>query len=712
MSLARRAAPCLAILFAISAEAQTIAAPSRDSSWRDHDRAGLAARQRGDWRAALHHAVTLDSILYGIPRVTLVIARAHANLRDTAGAVAALSRYATMGLGYDVTADSQLAWLEPTAAFSPVARRVRSNRARRTHLETAATMPEEDFLAEGIAYDARRGRLLVTSIRYGKVVMVGRDGVARDFINLKKDGGWGGMGMAVDSARDRLWVTSRWYAATLGASPADSGRSVVLRYHLETGKLDARYELPRGAHEPGDICLAGNGDLFVSDGRAGTILVVRDTLAQLVPPGVLISPQGCAVDDRGPHPRLLVADYALGIAAVNTVTGEVSWLPRSSFVAVSGVDGMLLDGDRLIGVQNGVEPNRVIAMHLDHDRRSLSSVDVMAQDTSRLHEPTHVTMMGRNVVFVGNGGSNAFDLASGIRKPGSRLTAAALLVIPHAPVTGTDTALAKSELLALDRRLARETTESRDPVALVEHASDNAPVLVPNHPILRASSARSVLKARYGAPAFYAWTPAHAVVGADGLFGCTMGSSTYSAAPDSAKRAGSYITCWQRQTHSEQWSIAGHQRNDNQAQLSAGDAQPSVLPASVGEHASTADVEGALATDEAFARLGSQPDGPGPAFSAYIASDGILLLPPGYPAGPEGMRSLFMGYPKNRVLLWHPERAFGGGSGGLAFTVGYSLTRDRGHSPGTQVAGKYFSVWRNSASGRWEWILDQGTPGR
>ena len=713
MSLTWRAAPLvIAILYSSSVEAQTIAALSGDSSWRDHDRAGFAARQRGDWPAALHHALALDSMLYGIPRVTLAIARAHANLRDTAAAVAALSRYATMGLGYDVAADSQLTWLEPIAAFVPVARRLRSNRAARTPLEIAATMPEEDFVAEGVAYDARRQRLLVSSIRYGKVVAVATDGVTRDFIDLKKDGAWGGMGMAIDSARDRLWVTSRWYSATLGASPADSGRSVVLRYQLGSGKLEARYDLPRGAHEPGDLCLAGNGDVFVSDGRAGTIFVVRDTLALLLPAGPLISPQGCAVDERGPDRRLLVADYALGIAAVNIVTGDVSWLPRSRFVAVTGVDGMLLDGDRLIGVQNGVEPNRVIAMHLDHDHRSISSVEVIAQDTSRMHEPTHVTMMGRKVVFVGNGGFGAFDLASGLRKPGSRLHAASLLVIPHSRAIGTDTTSAKAELVAFDRRLAREAADSRDPVALLDHASSDAPILLPHHPILRAGSARSVLKERYGAPASYAWKPAHAVVGADGLFGCTIGASTYSVAADSAKRAGSYLTCWARQTSSEPWRIVGHQRSDSQGQSSAADARSRVFPASLAQHTSIADAEGALAADEAFARRSSLPDGPGPAFAAYIAPDGILVLPPNYPAGPEGMRSLFMEYPKSRVLLWHPERALGGGSGGLAFTVGYSLTRDRGDSPGAQVAGKYFTVWRQSASGRWEFVLDQGTPGR
>ena len=687
----------------------TIAVPG-DSTWRDHDRAARAARERRDWPAALRHAEILDSMVFGSPRVTLAIARAHANLRDTTRAAATLDRYARMGLTYDVRADSQLAWVAATPAFTPVRSRLAANGASRGMLRVAATMRQADFIGEGIAYDARRRRLLATSIRYGTVVAVGADGASRDFIDLKKDGGWAGLGLAIDSARGRLWISTMWYPHTNGVSAADSGKSSVFLYELATGKRVARYDLPRGAHEPGDLCVSRGGDLFVSDGRAGTISVVRagaDSMALLVPAGQLLSPQGCAVSDRGAggRERVLVADYALGIASVDAVTGSVAWLPRSSFVAATGIDGMLLDGDRLIGVQNGVDPHRVVALHLDADHGSIGSVSVVAQDTARIHEPTHVAMMGSDVVFVANGGFGAWDAATGKQRAGATLRAPVLarVSLGGRDRTPVDSVRVQRELLALDAELSGAT-----PLAFLDRMVADAPLLVPQHPILQATAAREVFDARYGKATGHAWKPQHAVTGSDGLFGCTVGVSRHRRA-DGAERIGSYVTCWQRARIGAPWRIVAHQRNEDQADTSARASIPRTLPASqIRAHDETG-AEGALATDEAFARRAALAEGPGPAFAAFAAPDAVLLVPPGYPAGPGGIGTFFGGYLATRVLLWSPDRAYGGGSGGLAFTVGYSLARDRGASAGRQVGGKYISVWRRAPSGRWEYIIDQGT---
>ena len=397
----------------------------RDSSWREHDRAGRAARERGDWRTAVRHYEILDSVVYGSPRVALAIARAYANLGDTLRAVGVLSRYSLMGLTYDVTADDQLRGIATASAFASVQRRLTANGLIRTPMQVAATMSSDDFLAEGVAYDARRRRLLVSSMRQGTIVSVGADSRPRDFIDLKREGGWAPLGLAVDSARDRLWVSSMWMPHTLGVSASDSGKSAVFLFDLASGRRVARYDLTRGNHEPGDICVGANGDLFVSDGRAGVMYrlpVGADSLSVLIPAGQLVSPQGCAVDPTSTGPRVLVADYALGIAAVEISTGKVTWLPRSRTVAVTGIDGMILSGDRLIGAQNGVEPNRIVAIHLGANHQSIDSVSVVAQDPDLIREPTHVTMAGRDVLFVANGGFGSFD-AAGKRNAGARLRA-------------------------------------------------------------------------------------------------------------------------------------------------------------------------------------------------------------------------------------------------------------------------------------------------
>jgi ketosteroid isomerase-like protein len=114
--------------------------------------------------------------------------------------------------------------------------------------------------------------------------------------------------------------------------------------------------------------------------------------------------------------------------------------------------------------------------------------------------------------------------------------------------------------------------------------------------------------------------------------------------------------------------------------------------------------------DADFAKLASLPAGPGPAFARFIADDGILLAPPNFPAGPRGIEVVFEGFPPDRVLAWEPMRAFGGGGAGLAFTVGHSVRRARDGSATGESRSKYLTVWRQRDDGRWEYILDFGSP--
>jgi ketosteroid isomerase-like protein len=114
--------------------------------------------------------------------------------------------------------------------------------------------------------------------------------------------------------------------------------------------------------------------------------------------------------------------------------------------------------------------------------------------------------------------------------------------------------------------------------------------------------------------------------------------------------------------------------------------------------------------DAAFARLGAESAGPGPAFARYAAPDAMLLGGPQPVRGPEQIRDVFKDFPRDRVILWEPMRAYGAGSGGLAFTVGHSSTVPRPGSSGAVTHGKYLTVWRQEPDGRWLYIFDLGSP--
>jgi ketosteroid isomerase-like protein len=566
--------------------------------------------------------------------------------------------------------------------------------------------------------------LLVASIRYGKVVALSAKGTASDFIDLAREGAWSALALAVDSARDRLWVTTEGLPHLARGSGPDSGRAAVLLYDLEKGTLRRRYELPQRGHELGDICLAASGDLYVSDGRAGAIYVVRngsDSLRQLVSAGQFVSPQGCAIDDDG-H-QIFAADYALGVATVDAASGAVAWLPRSRYLAVNGIDGLILRGDRLIGVQNGVTPNRLIVMHLDRGHTAIGSTRVLVRDTSSIREPTHLARVDGDVVFVVNGGFGAFDEA-GRRRVGMSLTApriGRLSLSPPSSAVFADTARTKRELFAADTLLAQRVATLGN-TAFIAALDSNAAVLLPDQPILKGrAESEGPFRARYDSPARYVWRVVHAVASSDGRFGCTVGFSRFVPVGDSALQTqpGAYITCWRRDRSAE-WRIVGHQRNDNRAQA-ATTLENEGLPSA--PHSATARFSGNAMhetqdADAAFARLAEEPDGLGAAFASFAADDAVLLGAPTLPRGPAQIRETFKGFPHDQLLLWDPRRELGGGGGdggggggggGLAFTVGHSEIRQRG-AASADSRSKYLTVWRQASDGRWEYIFDLGSP--
>lgn len=60
-----------------------------------------------------------------------------------------------------------------------------------------------------------------------------------------------------------------------------------------------------------------------------------------------------------------MSDYAYGIAVLDLSTGLLRPLRSARGVALDGIDGLSLYGDRLVAVQNGWPEPRVIALDLD-----------------------------------------------------------------------------------------------------------------------------------------------------------------------------------------------------------------------------------------------------------------------------------------------------------------------------------------------------------
>ena len=288
-----------------------------------------------------------------------------------------------------------------------------------------------------------------------------------------------------------------------------------------------------------------------------------------------------------------------------------------------------------------------------------------------------------------------------------------ILLLASVAFTQADTAATKSAILEADRSLAAAVASKGAQVFLDALAPDAA-VLFPGQPILKgAAGARSAFLARYDAPSSLTWNPVHAVVSTDGRLGCTMGYSRFRNPRDTAKveRRGMYLTCWTKGANGN-WQVAGTQLADSPPQTPVL-ADSATLPA--GPHSATVSIgsnalKAAQDADSIFAALGSEPAGPGPAFARYSADDAFLLGGDQFPRGPAAISAAFNGYSADRVITWKPMRDLGMGRGGLAFTVGHSVSGPCAGKTGPANASKYFSVWRQEPDGRWLYIFDLGTP--
>lgn len=418
--------PPLVLIFAI---ATTSHAQTTVDLYRKQDSAAAAARKAADWNAYRDRVVYLDSILNGHPNVRIVKARIYAHLGDTAAAYRSLRDFAAMGLVRRIEADTDLVTLRGTRQWQEITGKIAANASPIGSFTPAFTMPDSDFIAEDVTWDPTGSRWFVSGIRRSIVVAVDRDGRITPFAQ-GNDIGRGFLALAVDSARGVLWATTEAIPQAIGFDTTIAGRASLFRYDLKSGKLLQRYDMPATeAHGAGDIAVGENGDLYIADTGTGSIYVIPNggALVQLVKPGEFMSPQGPAMDRDGKH--FYISDYARGIARVDRRTGAVEWVRHDPTIAINGIDGIsVLDARTLVAVQNGTNPNRVIRIALDSSGLRAVKVDVLAQNDSAIHEPTHGVFVGRDYYFIANGGYGAFGEDGKLRE-GERAIAPVVMKI-------------------------------------------------------------------------------------------------------------------------------------------------------------------------------------------------------------------------------------------------------------------------------------------
>jgi hypothetical protein len=355
------------------------------------------------------------------------LARVEAELGLTGLALQRLEIYARSGLDLgDPSTEPAFAALRQNVAFGRIVDLYRaSGKAAVVAHERIATLGDSDLVAEDIVCNRGGGSFLVSSVRQRKVLQVGASGGVSDLITQQRVPLWGVFALAEDPHRETLWATTATSAVSPPYTPQEADRSAVFALDRRSGAVLARYELPGGErHAFGDMTVAPDGTVYISDGLGGGIYTVRPVtrprLETLVEPGNLGSPQTPALSRDGS--TLLVPDYQRGIARVALRRRSMSWLQRPPELALFGIDGMYLEGRTLVAIQNGTAPERIVMLRLNRTLDRVESWRVLLARVPGLGDPTHGCLRRGDFYFIANSGWDQFD-DDGARTAGAVLTA-------------------------------------------------------------------------------------------------------------------------------------------------------------------------------------------------------------------------------------------------------------------------------------------------
>jgi hypothetical protein len=220
------------------------------------------------------------------------------------------------------------------------------------------------------------------------------------------------IGLAVDKDRNRLWVSTAGVPGFSGLHPTDLGRGALFELKLETLEILNRYYIPVDGlpHVPGSISISPSGDVYLVDRAYPMVFRKQADEKQLQP--FLANPEmvgfkDLALSDSGK--KLYVADSNMGILAVDLENGVSAPLGGPDSLNLTGLSGLMFDQGRLVVVQNGISPQRVLRLDLDSSGMGVAAATPLAIALEDYHYPSFGAIQGDSVYYFANGnmpGSN------------------------------------------------------------------------------------------------------------------------------------------------------------------------------------------------------------------------------------------------------------------------------------------------------------------
>ena len=336
------------------------------------------------------------------PMLLFEQAIAHAMLCDRERSIRSLSAVSRTWGGLDPGSFRGFAFMRGDPELEALVRGVRARNPPVLSSQPAYVLAEPGLFPEGMAFDARTGRVYAGSAATQRIVWTDRSGLLHELVPSRAAGLGFPAGMKVDAARKQLCVAS---AASFGPGKDIPGAVTgILCFSLADGRLLRTLRLPAGrAGFLNDLAIdPSTGTLYTTNTSTGAVMQATRTdaeLRELLPDEAAPGANGIALDPSG---RVLFVAGDEGITRVDLRTGKAARLERAKQIVDGSLDGLYFWKGALIGIQNGVHPGRVLRFPLDAQLRRIERMEVLEAYAPWIESPTTGAIDGSSLLYLSN----------------------------------------------------------------------------------------------------------------------------------------------------------------------------------------------------------------------------------------------------------------------------------------------------------------------
>lgn len=367
----------------------------------------IQAYQNKDFGQFLKWNKKLDSVRPSHPTYTYNLACAYALNGKTDEALSVLGQCVLMNNKIDFEAENDLASIKNAEGYPKIVALKSALEVPVSSSNKQIALSEKPLHPEGLLYLNTSKTWLATSIRNRKIISFDiHSGQCADWFT--DEGLLAVFSIKADKKEKTLWVSTSAMPEMKGYNKNVEGKSEILKIDIKTKKILKRFPL-QGNHVLGDLVVAKNGDVYISDsGEAVILKITSDVMSVWLDlKKEAINLQGLTFNEN--ESRLFIADYLKGILCIPMQDPtRRNWLKFPESNTIKGIDGLLWHQNTLIAIHNGVKPIRIMRYSLNQ-HNEIAGSHVLDSNRPEFDEPALGTLSNGKLYFFANAPWKAYS---------------------------------------------------------------------------------------------------------------------------------------------------------------------------------------------------------------------------------------------------------------------------------------------------------------